>query len=61
MLTAANDVLTAIRDRQGTAHRLIYDANFVNKLDSSVQELNTLLQNANKYGINVNVGLGHEP
>lgn len=61
MLTAANDVLRAVRDRDGTAHRLIYDAAFINKLDSSVQALNTLLQNANKYGINVNVGLGHEP
>jgi hypothetical protein len=61
MLTAANDVLRAVRDRDGTAHRLIYDAAFMNKLDSSVQALNILLQNANKYGINVNVGLGHEP
>ncbi|MBU3741627.1 MAG: MCE family protein [Candidatus Kapabacteria bacterium] len=61
MLTAANDVLRAVRDRDGTAHRLIYDAAFINKLDSTVQELNTLLLQANKYGINVNVGLGHEP
>lgn len=61
MLTAATDVLTAIRDRDGTAHRLIYDAAFINKLDTAVRELNTLLQQANKHGINVNVGLGHEP
>lgn len=61
LLVAATDVLTAIRDNDGTVHRLIYDSTFVNRLDTTMRGLDLFIRQARKYGVNVNLGLGHNP
>lgn len=61
LLLAATDVLTAIRDNDGTVHRLIYDSTFVTRLDTTMRSLDLFIRQARKHGVNVNLGLGHNP
>jgi phospholipid/cholesterol/gamma-HCH transport system substrate-binding protein len=61
LLLAATDVLTAIRDNDGTVHRLIYDSTFVTRLDTTMRSLDAFVRMVRKHGVNVNIGVGHRP
>ncbi len=56
-----NDVVSEIRKGEGSVGKLIYDKNMAVKLDSAMSNLQILVDQINKHGINVNVRLGTRP
>jgi phospholipid/cholesterol/gamma-HCH transport system substrate-binding protein len=67
-ITSANNILSdvdsitsEIRNGQGTVSKLIYDKAFAAQLDSTVANLNELIDLIRQFGINVNVRLGTRP
>jgi len=54
-------VLYDIQNGKGTISKLIYDQNFAQKIDSTLMNLDTLVNSIRKYGVNVNVRLGTRP
>lgn len=54
-------VLDEIQHGKGTISKLIYDQNFALKIDSTLMNLDTLINTIKKYGVNVNVRLGTRP
>ncbi len=61
LIANLNDISTQVKDPEGSIGRLLYDKELSNRLDSTLTELSEFIKKMNKYGINVNVGLGHEP
>ncbi len=61
ILTDVNSISSEIKNGQGTLSRLIYDKEFASQLDSTVANLNELIELIRQYGINVNVRLGTRP
>ncbi len=54
-------VVTEVRKGEGSVGKLIYDKQMAVKLDSAMSNLQTLVDQINKHGINVNVRLGTRP
>lgn len=50
-----------INSGEGTIGKIIYDDNFAKSLDSTLFELNDLVKQLKKYGINANIRLGSRP
>ena len=61
ILTDVNSITSDIKNGNGTISKLIYDENLAAKLDSTVNNLNALIEMIEKFGINVNVRLGTRP
>jgi len=60
-LSDVNNITSEIRNGKGTMSRLIYDPHFSAKLDSTITNLNVLVDFLLKHGVNVNVRLGTRP
>ena len=67
-ITSANKVLADagtitddIKNGKGTISKLIYDENLAAQMDSTMANLNRLIEFISRYGINVNVRLGTRP
>ncbi len=53
-----NSILSDIKTGNGTLNKLIYDKKFSNQLDTTLRNLNILMKNIDKKGLNANVRLG---
>ncbi len=60
-LTNLNEITEEVRSGNGLANRFIYDKKLSNELDSAIKSINTLLNQINQHGVNVNVRLGTRP
>lgn len=54
-------LLDELQNGKGTLSKLIYDQNFAKKIDSTLMNLDTLVNSIRKHGVNVNVRLGTRP
>ncbi len=61
LVADVHSVVSDIRKGDGTIGRLIYDKDLAIRLDSAMVNLGVLVDQINKYGINVNVRLGTRP
>jgi phospholipid/cholesterol/gamma-HCH transport system substrate-binding protein len=61
ILTDVNSITSEIKNGQGTISKLIYDKQFAAQLDSTVANLNELIDLIRQFGVNVNVRLGTRP
>jgi len=61
MLSDAGAITSEIRNGSGTISKLIYDKNLALQMDSTIINLNALMELIRKYGVNVNVRLGTRP
>ncbi|HOK13611.1 MAG TPA: MlaD family protein [Candidatus Kapabacteria bacterium] len=60
-LANINNITEEVRSGSGLANRLIYDRTLASELDSTLKSINTLLNQIEKHGVNVNVRLGTRP
>ncbi len=60
-LVNINSITEEVRLGSGLANRLIYDKKLASELDSTLKSINTLLNQIEKHGVNVNVRLGTRP
>ena len=60
-LDDVNNITSEIRNGKGTLSRLIYDPNLSAKLDTTITNLNYLVNFLINHGMNVNVRLGTRP
>ncbi|MGQ9819050.1 MAG: MlaD family protein [Candidatus Kapaibacteriales bacterium] len=61
VISQINSILGEIKNGQGIANRLIYDKAFSLKLDSTLTQINELIDIIRTYGVNVNLRLGTRP
>ena len=61
ILTDVSSLTSEIKNGQGTISKLIYDKAFALQLDSTIANLNNLVELIRLYGVNVNVRLGSRP
>ncbi len=61
VLDDVNSFTTEIKNGNGTISKLIYDKEFAAQLDSTVINLNALIEFIQRFGVNVNVRLGTRP
>lgn len=61
LLDGLDEITRQVKSGKGTAGKIIYDEAFAEKLDSTITQLNLLVNQLKKYGINANVKLGHKP
>ncbi|MFP4370585.1 MAG: hypothetical protein ACLFR2_13500, partial [Candidatus Kapaibacterium sp.] len=54
-------VTNDVRSNEGLVNRLIYDKEFAQRLDSTLNVLNGFLYKINDHGVNVNLRLGTRP
>lgn len=54
-------IIEEIQSGKGTISKLIFDQNFAKKIDSTIMNLDTLVNSIRKHGVNVNVRLGTRP
>lgn len=54
-------ILDEVQNGKGTITKLIYDQNFAKKIDTTLMNLDTLVNSIRKHGVNVNVRLGTRP
>lgn len=54
-------ILDEIQNGKGTISKLIYDPKFAQKIDSTLMNLDILVNTIRKHGVNVNVRLGTRP
>jgi phospholipid/cholesterol/gamma-HCH transport system substrate-binding protein len=60
-LASANTILTDIKKGNGAAHKLIYDQELGMRLDSTITNVNKVLNFILDHGVNVNLRLGTRP
>ncbi len=60
-LVNISSITEEVRSGSGLANRLIYDKKLASELDSTLKSINTLLNQIEKHGVNVNVRLGTRP
>jgi len=60
LVIEVNTVIAEVKANKGILNRVIYDENLSVQLDSSLAILKTILQQFQRDGVNVNVGLGHK-
>ncbi|MCU0425384.1 MAG: MlaD family protein [Candidatus Kapabacteria bacterium] len=56
-----DDFISDARNKDNLIHKLVYDAEFNRRLDSTISHLQVFLDNLPQNGINVNVRLGSRP
>jgi len=56
-----NGIVQDIKTNKSLLHALMYDNDIASKLDSTLMTLKKFLQDFNRSGVNVNVGIGHRP
>jgi phospholipid/cholesterol/gamma-HCH transport system substrate-binding protein len=55
------NILNNIEQGNGTISKLLYDKSFAQRIDSTIMNLDSLVNSIKKYGVNVNVRLGTRP
>jgi phospholipid/cholesterol/gamma-HCH transport system substrate-binding protein len=60
LVVEVNTVITEVKANKGLLNRIIYDEGLSAQLDSSLTVLKSILQQFQRDGVNVNVGLGHK-
>jgi ABC-type transporter Mla subunit MlaD len=60
LVVEVNTVITEVKANKGLLNRIIYDEGLSSQLDSSLAVLKSILQQFQRDGVNVNVGLGHK-
>ncbi len=60
LVAEVNTVITEVKANKGLLNRIIYDEGLSSQLDSSLAVLKSILQQFQRDGVNVNVGLGHK-
>ena len=55
-----NGVLREVKNNKSLLHRVVYDKDLSDQLDSSLTVLKSILKQFQRDGVNVNVGLGHK-
>lgn len=61
LLSDLKDITETIRKGDGLASKLIYDKQFTAQLDSTLKNINVLINQIKKYGVNTNVTFGRKP
>ena len=61
VISDLKNLTNELQSGKGLVSRLIYDKELSKKLDSTIIQLDTLLNQINRYGINTNVRLGKRP
>ncbi len=61
MIMDLKDITENIRKGDGLASKLIYDKAFTAQLDTSLKNINELIKQIRKYGVNTNVSFGRKP
>jgi len=61
VISDLKNITNELQSGNGLASRLVYDKDLSKKLDSTLIQLDTLLNQINRYGINTNVRLGKRP
>ncbi|HPD34308.1 MAG TPA: hypothetical protein PKV40_08195, partial [Candidatus Kapabacteria bacterium] len=61
VISDLKNITNELQSGNGLASRLVYDKDLSKKLDSTLIQLDTLLNQINRYGINTNVRLGRRP
>lgn len=62
LIKNSNDVIMDIKeDNGGMVSKIIYDKQFTEKIDKLVYRLDSLIEQIQKYGININARLGTRP
>lgn len=61
LVNNVNGVVSDVKNGNGLVTRLIYDKALATQLDSTLNQLNILVNQINNHGINVNVRLGTRP
>jgi ABC-type transporter Mla subunit MlaD len=60
LVVEVNTVIKEVKANKGLLNRIIYDEGLSTQLDSSLAVLKNILQQFQRDGVNVNVGLGHK-
>lgn len=60
LVVEVNTVIAEVKANKGLLNRIIYDEGLSSQLDSSLTVLKSILQQFQRDGVNVNVGLGHK-
>lgn len=60
LVVEVNTVIAEVKANKGLLNRIIYDEGLSAQLDSSLTVLKSILQQFQRDGVNVNVGLGHK-
>lgn len=61
ILRDLDDISKEVKNGNGLANRIIYDKQLAMQLDSTLNELSTLVKTINQHGVNVNLRLGTRP
>ncbi len=61
LLIDLKDITETIRKGDGLASKLIYDKQFTAQLDTTLKNINDLIYQIKKYGVNTNVTFGRKP
>lgn len=56
-----SDIVDEIKSSRNLVHRLIYDTELSNRLDTTLTNLTNFLNQVQRYGVNVNLRLGTRP
>ncbi|MES2766735.1 MAG: MlaD family protein [Bacteroidota bacterium] len=61
LVTDVRSMIGDVKNGKGAVSKIIYDEEFAKKLDVTIKELNKLLDDVNKHGMNVNARVGRYP
>lgn len=61
LIASLQTVVNDVRTNEGPVNKLLYDKNLARRLDSTFNQLDAVIRQIKRHGVNVNVGIGHRP